>query len=141
MSHFSSLEFLCSEGFYGVACNETCGNCHDVKTCNYVNGTCLTGCDAGYWGSLCKTPCSHGFFGYDCSERCLDTCAGCNNVTGLCDSGCKPGWKGYFCNKGSVDKIIIFCANRIMLQRERSSFITALQLFSKFVLEIKAKNK
>lgn len=88
-----------------------------------------------------KQACSHGFFGYDCSERCLDTCAGCNNVTGLCDSGCKPGWKGYFCNKGSVDKIIIFCANRIMLQRERSSFITALQLFSKFVLEIKAKNK
>lgn len=44
--------------------------------------------------------CLRGYFGQDCSEKCIETCAGCNNVNGLCDSGCIPGWKGYFCNKG-----------------------------------------
>lgn len=46
---------VCKAGFYGVACNKTCGNCLDVYTCDHVNGTCLTGCRAGYEGGLCET--------------------------------------------------------------------------------------
>lgn len=48
----------------------------------------------------CLSACQHGHFGEECAERCMETCAGCNNVNGLCDSGCLSGWFGYFCNKG-----------------------------------------
>lgn len=47
--------------------------------------------------------CPRLLFGKDCSEKCIDTCAGCNNVNGLCDSGCIPGWMGDLCNKGIGD--------------------------------------
>lgn len=44
--------------------------------------------------------CPRGFFGQDCSEKCNDTCEGCNNVNGVCDSGCIPGLKGDICYEG-----------------------------------------
>lgn len=44
--------------------------------------------------------CPHGFFANNCSEKCIDTCAGCNNINGLCESGCIPGWKGDLCSEG-----------------------------------------
>ncbi|XP_065928515.1 multiple epidermal growth factor-like domains protein 10 isoform X6 [Magallana gigas] len=87
----------CDRGFFGVDCNETCGHCQDVNQCFHTNGTCLTGCIAGFQGDLCKTPCQRGFFGENCNNRCLDNCAGCNDVTGMCEYGCLKGYTGYFC--------------------------------------------
>lgn len=45
----------CDRGSYGVDCNKSCGNCHDLTQCAFINGNCLTGCVAGYKGDLCKT--------------------------------------------------------------------------------------
>uniref|UniRef100_K1RQK3 Multiple epidermal growth factor-like domains 10 n=1 Tax=Magallana gigas TaxID=29159 RepID=K1RQK3_MAGGI len=60
----------------------------------------------GYYSTvaiaLCEVEvyaCFRGFFGQECSQKCIDTCAGCNDINGLCEYGCIPGWKGYFCNE------------------------------------------
>lgn len=44
----------------------------------------------------------YGYFGQDCTERCKDTCEGCNYVNGLCESGCQPGWTGNNCAEGMI---------------------------------------
>lgn len=51
--------------------------------------------------------CPYGFFGQDCTERCKDTCTGCNYVNGLCDSGCQPGWTGNYCIEGMILHTIV----------------------------------
>lgn len=55
-----------------------------------------------YWVFfLSQNPdCPHGFFANNCSEKCIDTCEGCNNINGLCEYGCIPGWKGDLCSEG-----------------------------------------
>lgn len=68
---------VCPEGFYGVACNKTCGNCRDVKTCHHVKGACLSGCDAGYWGLLCKT---RGYYLYGNMSALINKYDKCNNI-------------------------------------------------------------
>lgn len=52
--------------------------------------------------SFVKLACPIGFYGQDCSEKCNDTCAGCNHVSGVCDSGCVSGWMGHSCNQSIV---------------------------------------
>lgn len=52
--------------------------------------------------SFVKLACPIGFYGQDCSEKCNDTCAGCNHASGVCDSGCVSGWMGHFCNQSIV---------------------------------------
>ena len=54
MFEYSSFK-VCSEGWYGFDCNETCGNCYDQSECHPVNGTCSNGCNDGFLGKLCKT--------------------------------------------------------------------------------------
>lgn len=45
----------CDKGYYGTACNETCGQCDELEQCSNINGSCLTGCNAGYLGETCET--------------------------------------------------------------------------------------
>lgn len=46
---------VCPIGFYGIACNEICGNCRNVGQCHHITGACVSGCVAGYEGDICKT--------------------------------------------------------------------------------------
>lgn len=65
---------VCPVGFYGVACNNKCGNCRDVSQCHHITGACVSGCDAGYKGDLCKTR------EYKCNQGLLSLCI-CSNPT------------------------------------------------------------
>lgn len=47
--------------------------------------------------------CPRGLFGQDCTDKCRDTCMGCNHINGLCDYGCRPDWKGDYCHIGNVN--------------------------------------
>lgn len=49
-------ELACDKGYFGTACNETCGQCDELEQCSNINGSCLTGCNAGYLGETCETP-------------------------------------------------------------------------------------
>lgn len=69
-----------------------------------------------------KLACSRGFFGEDCSKKCIDTCAGCNNINGLCDYGCIPGWKGYFCIEGIAHND--YLSKRELFKRALNAFVT-----------------
>lgn len=51
---------------------------------------------------MISSVCPNGYFGQDCTERCKDTCTGCNHVNGLCDSGCQPGWTGHNCTQSMI---------------------------------------
>lgn len=46
---------VCPIGFYGIACNEICGNCRNVGQCHHITAACVSGCVAGYKGDTCKT--------------------------------------------------------------------------------------
>lgn len=45
----------CDRGYFGTACNKTCGHCAELEQCSSINGSCLTGCDAGFLGETCDT--------------------------------------------------------------------------------------
>ena len=56
-SPFLSMFFLCVEcqdGFYGITCNVTCGNCNDGQPCDKDTGECMNGCDSYVKPPLCK---------------------------------------------------------------------------------------
>ena len=44
----------CENGYYGIECNSTCGQCSFQNDCFHENGTCFNGCELGYSGDLCQ---------------------------------------------------------------------------------------
>lgn len=65
--------------------------------------------------------CSYGFFGQNCTEKCRDTCTGCNNENGVCDRGCHPGWRGNYCDRGRLPhRIRVFVVDKNVKSVERS---------------------
>lgn len=45
---------VCSRGYFGPDCRNTCGQCLNVSQCHYINGSCLAGCVHGYRGDYCN---------------------------------------------------------------------------------------
>lgn len=66
------------------------------------NNKVITSREVQFSGVFIILACFRGFFGQDCSQKCINTCAGCNGINGLCEYGCIPGWKGYFCIEGNA---------------------------------------
>lgn len=49
------LSKVCSFGFYGVACNNSCGYCVNNSACDSSSGVCPEGCLAHWSGSKCNS--------------------------------------------------------------------------------------
>ena len=45
----------CDDGFYGINCISTCGECHNNATCDKTTGVCPGGCKLGLMPPLCNS--------------------------------------------------------------------------------------
>ena len=53
---FVSLSTVCSDGWFGIDCNQRCStHCRHKSSCNHFTGQCDEGCDAGWVRPNCNT--------------------------------------------------------------------------------------
>ncbi|XP_061170429.1 receptor-type tyrosine-protein phosphatase mu-like [Saccostrea echinata] len=88
----------CENGYFGLKCEDKCGNCINGTYCDKENGTCLDGCHGHWNGSKCDE-CENGYYGTKCEDECFNCLKhSCEKVSGQCFGGCKEGWTGARCD-------------------------------------------
>uniref|UniRef100_A0A8C2BWC6 Multiple EGF-like-domains 10 n=1 Tax=Cyprinus carpio TaxID=7962 RepID=A0A8C2BWC6_CYPCA len=106
--HPMSGECLCSPGWSGLYCNETCApglygeacqqicRCQNGADCHSVSGECV--CAPGFKVQLQKDTLCVGWWGLGCNLTCVCGNGGaCSALDGRCS--CTPGWRGDRCDQ------------------------------------------
>ena len=52
--YLTCVSIECKDGFYGVNCSQSCGQCDDEGVCDKTTGYCLMGCQSNFQPPFCK---------------------------------------------------------------------------------------